>query len=111
MQPDKSVDPTPPQPLLHTVQVLTPAEFVAAGDYLVSTCPTWSWEAGDSKKSRSYLPPNKQFLITRNGGCRCLWSAANACTRLPLFSAKPLPSGPGGSTSLRWMPITPLHVC
>ena len=26
----------------HT-QVLTPEEFVAAGDYLVRACPTWSW--------------------------------------------------------------------
>ena len=24
-------------------QVLTPEEFVSAGDYLVRTCPTWSW--------------------------------------------------------------------
>jgi hypothetical protein len=24
-------------------QVLTPEEFVAAGDYLVRACPTWSW--------------------------------------------------------------------
>lgn len=28
----------PPSP-----QVLTPDEFVAAGDYLIRTCPTWSW--------------------------------------------------------------------
>ena len=24
---------------------LTPEEFVAAGDFLVATCPTWSWQA------------------------------------------------------------------
>lgn len=24
-------------------QVLTPQEFVEAGDYLVQSCPTWSW--------------------------------------------------------------------
>ena len=23
--------------------VLTPEEFVVAGDFLVRTCPTWSW--------------------------------------------------------------------
>ncbi|EFN54110.1 hypothetical protein CHLNCDRAFT_36301 [Chlorella variabilis] len=49
--------------------VLTPEEFVAAGDYLVHTCPTWSWEAGDAKKARPFLPPTKQFLITRNVPC------------------------------------------
>lgn len=42
-----------------------------AGDYLVHTCPTWSWEAGDPKKARSFLPRAKQYLITRNGGCLC----------------------------------------
>jgi len=50
--------------------VLTPAEFVAAGDELVFRCPTWSWEAGDLSKQRSYLPPDKQYLITRNVPCR-----------------------------------------
>jgi ubiquitin-like-conjugating enzyme ATG3 len=51
--------------------VITGEEFVRAGDYLVSTCPTWAWEAGDTSKSWSFLPPAKQFLITRNGeACR-----------------------------------------
>ncbi len=27
-----------------TSGVLTPSEFVAAGDFLVATCPTWAWE-------------------------------------------------------------------
>lgn len=77
--------PTPFSAALHHApprsrpQVLTPEEFVAAGDYLVHTCPTWSWEAGDAKKARPFLPPTKQFLITRNGGClaaglRCTWT-------------------------------------
>lgn len=31
--------------------VLTPDEFVAAGDYLVYHCPTWSWApAADASK-------------------------------------------------------------
>ena len=30
--------------------VLTPEEFVAAGDLLVDKCPSWSWEAGDPAK-------------------------------------------------------------
>jgi ubiquitin-like-conjugating enzyme ATG3 len=36
--------------------VLTPEEFVAAGDELVFKCPTWSWEAGDPGKARDFLP-------------------------------------------------------
>jgi ubiquitin-like-conjugating enzyme ATG3 len=49
--------------------VLTPDEFVEAGDNLVSKCPTWSWEMGDPSSRKSYLPPDKQFLITRNVPC------------------------------------------
>jgi len=51
--------------------VLTPDEFVAAGDLLVSSCPTWSWEAGEVSKKRSYLPDDKQYLVTRNIPCVC----------------------------------------
>ncbi|KAJ2550171.1 E2-like enzyme [Coemansia sp. RSA 1933] len=49
--------------------VLTPEEFVAAGDYLVFKCPTWSWEKGNPSKRREYLPADKQFLVTRNVPC------------------------------------------
>jgi len=49
--------------------VLTPAEFVAAGDQLVYKCPTWAWEKGDPSKIRSYLPADKQFLSTKNVPC------------------------------------------
>jgi len=49
--------------------VLTPAEFVAAGDLLVYKCSTWAWEKGDPSKIRSYLPPDKQFLSTKNVPC------------------------------------------
>jgi len=36
----------------------------------VYKCPTWSWAAGQPEKAVSYLPPNKQFLITRNVPCK-----------------------------------------
>jgi len=49
--------------------VLTPAEFVAAGDLLVYKCSTWAWEKGDPSKIRSYLPSDKQFLSTKNVPC------------------------------------------
>ncbi|KAI8081594.1 autophagocytosis protein [Halteromyces radiatus] len=48
---------------------LTPEEFVAAGEFLVYKCPTWSWESGLKEKQRDYLPSDKQFLVTRNVPC------------------------------------------
>ncbi|KAK0390643.1 hypothetical protein NLU13_0147 [Sarocladium strictum] len=49
---------------------ITPEEFLAAGDYLVYKFPTWSWgQADDPSKRVSYLPENKQYLVTRNVPC------------------------------------------
>uniref|UniRef100_F1L1E7 Ubiquitin-like-conjugating enzyme ATG3 n=1 Tax=Ascaris suum TaxID=6253 RepID=F1L1E7_ASCSU len=55
--------------------VLTPEEFIIAGDHLVHHCPTWSWaKAADASRTKTYLPDDKQFLITRNVPCyrRCI---------------------------------------
>jgi len=49
--------------------VLTPDEYVTAGDLLVFKCPTWAWAAGDSSKAVAFLPRDKQFLITRKVPC------------------------------------------
>jgi len=49
--------------------VLTPEEFVKAGDELVFRCPTWEWSGTHDTKQKSYLPPDKQYLITRNVPC------------------------------------------
>jgi len=53
--------------------VLTPEEFVAAGDTLVFKCKTWEWASGDPARAVPYLPPNKQYLVTKNVRCaqRC----------------------------------------
>lgn len=54
--------------------VLTPEEFVIAGDNLVHHCSMWKWSrAADSSRIHSYLPDEKQFLIVRNVPChkRC----------------------------------------
>lgn len=46
--------------------VITPDEFVRAGDQLVFKCRTWEWGSGDASLQKSYLPAKKQYLITRN---------------------------------------------
>jgi len=53
--------------------VLTPEEFVAAGDMLVFKCKTWEWASGEPSRAVAYLPPNKQYLVTKNVRCaqRC----------------------------------------
>ena len=45
--------------------MLTPDEFVKAGDHLIRTCPSWQWQTGDVAKRRPYLPLDKQYLITK----------------------------------------------
>ena len=44
--------------------VLTPEEFVRAGDELVFKCPTWSWGGVHPKHAKRGLPPEKQVGST-----------------------------------------------
>lgn len=50
----------------YTEGILTPEEFVSAGDFLVQKCPTWKWCGGTSSNTKlvDYLPENKQYLVT-----------------------------------------------
>lgn len=50
-----------------TTGEITPEEFVLAGDYLVHRFPTWQWApVTDESKRKSFLPDDKQFLVTRH---------------------------------------------
>ncbi|KAI4215420.1 MAG: hypothetical protein LQ351_002320 [Letrouitia transgressa] len=49
---------------------ITPEEFLLAGDYLVFKFPTWAWaDASPASKRVPYLPPGKQYLVTRGVPC------------------------------------------
>ncbi|EPS42486.1 hypothetical protein H072_3633 [Dactylellina haptotyla CBS 200.50] len=65
---DRITPPTHTSTFLTTGK-LTPEEFVAAGEYLVYKFPTWSWSAASPGKAQSYLPEDKQFLVTKNVPC------------------------------------------
>lgn len=45
---------------------ITPEEFILAGDYLVYKFPTWSWSSAPENKRKDFLPPDKQFLVTKH---------------------------------------------
>lgn len=60
----------------------------------VHTCPTWTWEAGDPKKARPFLPPGKQFLITRNGAPPLAPLLPRLRIRLPAHHRAPAPPDP-----------------
>ena len=59
--------------------LLTPEEFVTAGDQLSKSCPAWIWKSAISEqKTSKHLPKNKQFLVTQ----------ATSRKRVPKTSAK-----------------------
>lgn len=48
---------------------LSTEEFILTGDQLVYSCPTWRWMGTNNQSnitSVSYLPLDKQFLLTKN---------------------------------------------
>ncbi len=50
--------------------MLTPEEFLAAGDQLVMKFPTWKWApANNDSLVRPYLPKDKQYLVTKGVPC------------------------------------------
>jgi len=49
--------------------MLTPEEFIEAGDQLVFKFPTWQWQSSPEANAVPYLPRDKQYLITRNVPC------------------------------------------
>lgn len=49
-----------------TTGEVSPEEFVKAGDYLVYKFPTWQWSSAPEKLKKDFLPPDKQYLITKH---------------------------------------------
>ena len=85
--------------------MLNPEEFVRAGDYLVYHCPTWSWAAGEAGRRKAYLPPEKQFLVTRNGELS-VWLGAWPCSEsVPLLQCR----ASGGAN--KWPTCRPTRSC
>jgi ubiquitin-like-conjugating enzyme ATG3 len=77
--------------------VLTPDEFVRAGDELVFRCPTWSWQGGDM----TYLPHDKQYLITRHVPCQN--RVATLELQLPTHQLASSTDGGGDDDDGDWM--------
>mmetsp|Transcript_7622 Transcript_7622/g.18424 ORF Transcript_7622/g.18424 Transcript_7622/m.18424 type:complete len:374 (-) Transcript_7622:730-1851(-) len=84
--------------------VLTPEEFLRAGDELVFRCPTWEWSSSPkASKEKSYLPPNKQYLITRNVPCRNRVSSLETNLKM---EREGFESGENGDEGDDWMVST-----
>jgi ubiquitin-like-conjugating enzyme ATG3 len=94
--------PTLKQTAFLTKGILTPDEFVRAGDELVYRCPTWSWCSGGIGP-KSYLPPDKQFLITRNVPCRDRVAALERSTIDMLLQEQNTSTGESASMMDDWI--------
>ena len=57
--------PPPKESKFYEKGILTPEEYVKAGDYLVMKCPTWKWCSAKENMVNKYLPKDKQYLLTR----------------------------------------------
>ena len=57
--------PPPKESKFYEKGILTPEEFVKAGDYLVTKYPTWKWCSSKENMLNKYLPKEKQYLLTR----------------------------------------------
>jgi len=79
--------------------VLTPQEFVEAGDLLVLKCPSWTWEpAKDPKAIQKGLPKEKQFLLTKNVPCQMRVSTFEAKSKNSENKQVETEDGEGGWT-------------
>lgn len=78
--------------------ILTPEEFIRAGDHLITICPSWTWESGEQSKSRHYLPRDKQFLMTKGVPCYRRASTLESAELLELSYDSNL----GGSNDSDW---------
>ena len=59
-----SIKPTLKKSKFYEEGKLTPEEFVEAGDFLTSKCPTWKWCAAKEDRYNKALPKDKQYLKT-----------------------------------------------
>ena len=58
----ESVTPVLKESKFRETGVITPEEFVSAGDHLVLHCPTWNWSPGEVSKRKPYLPQGKYIV-------------------------------------------------
>jgi len=88
--------------------VLTPDEFVIAGDELAYKCPTWTWEGGEPSRRKKHLPAEKQYLMTRNVPCTSRARAlednvVNEVEKIGLGSGDDGGGGGGGGDEDDWL--------
>lgn len=78
---------------------LTPAEFIEAGDQLVFKFPTWQWQSSPEANVLTYLPKDKQYLVTRNVPCpKRVKDLDEAMQRIGTEGEWSLPEASGGAT-------------